>query len=738
MLLILMFMYIFSFKIYLFFDSTIFVGIIMGYFYITKAEYRRRILNGIKNKYVININICLILLMVLSGVSLLINGSSDFTYLKTLIHLYLNLFIGYFVFCYYDFKGRKEDILNHILLAFFIQSCLQWFFFIFPSISKIFNIFRTESMILNNIKYSGYRGLALSSTGFFGLSSAYGVISILFFSKHNTLYEFGIKKYIFLLIMYSGTFFAGRTGFIALPFVLVLTIMDIKQNSGKYSNKSLYKNIMIAFCALVGIFIITYNIPKFKNMYNYAFELVQNVFDGKGFFTTSTDKMFKMYDVDISSKTLIYGDGKYTVSSAGGNHYYQNTDIGYLRKILFFGLPGLLLSIYFEFIIFGKNMKININKLVFLLLLIYELKGEVFGISILMNSILLLYSMDMLDFLHNDEFVIQSCNSSVNMAKVINYTFTKDNKDKITVIMSVYNESVDILKQAIESILNQTFQEYKVIIVMDSIDNEEAIKYLKKIEKNKKIKVLFNKKNMGLPLSLNKAIRHVNTKYIARMDADDIALLNRLEVQYNYMESNNDIDLISAGVIYMNYNGEVLYERENLPTGYRNVAKVLSYVNILHHPTFFGKTELFKKIMYSNLKYAQDYDFACRACENGYKVDLINEVLLKYRLPIVNQENKKIRQLITAYYIRKLYKRQELSQNNISEMIETEVSSVDNKKIILAIELYEKAFTLKRQKKYISCTYNIIKSMCLSKYHRRIVFDMIHYFYIKKFWRIVK
>ena len=236
MLILLMFMYIFAFKIYSIIDSSIIVGIYLFVFMLKNAKYKKKIFANLKNKYFLTLFVGMLLVLIWSMLTLVFNNSFDLTYIKTLIHLYINLGIGYALFFYYDYKNRKYDIVNHILVVFLIQSCLQWFFFLFPSISKLFNIFRTQSMILNNLKYAGYRGLAISSTGFFGLSSAYGLISIIYFTKYNTLFKNNMLKYMIFLLLYSGTFFAGRTGFVALPFFLILIFLDIKNQNKKKKN----------------------------------------------------------------------------------------------------------------------------------------------------------------------------------------------------------------------------------------------------------------------------------------------------------------------------------------------------------------------------------------------------------------------------------------------------------------------------------------------------------------------
>ena len=111
--------------------------------------------------------------------------------------------------------------------------------------------------------------------------------------------------------------------------------------------------------------------------------------------------------------------------------------------------------------------------------------------------------------------------------------------------MSVYNGE-DYLAQAIDSVLNQTFLNWELIIINDcstdktgEILNEYALR-------DERIKVHTNEVNLRLPSSLNKALTLAQGKYIARMDADDICLPNRLQEQYNFMEKNKDVALSSC------------------------------------------------------------------------------------------------------------------------------------------------------------------------------------------------
>ena len=111
--------------------------------------------------------------------------------------------------------------------------------------------------------------------------------------------------------------------------------------------------------------------------------------------------------------------------------------------------------------------------------------------------------------------------------------------------MSVYNGE-DYLSEAIESVLNQTFKDFELIIINDC-SNDKTSEILKKYENfDDRVKVHTNEVNLRLPASLNKAISFAQGKYIARMDADDICLPERLEKQYDFMENNPNVALSSC------------------------------------------------------------------------------------------------------------------------------------------------------------------------------------------------
>ena len=115
-----------------------------------------------------------------------------------------------------------------------------------------------------------------------------------------------------------------------------------------------------------------------------------------------------------------------------------------------------------------------------------------------------------------------------------------NNDPNISIIMSVYN-SERYLKEAIESILNQTYTDFEFIITDDS-STDSSLRILEKYKNNdERITLIRNSENVGLTVNLNRMMDLARGKYIARMDADDISLPKRIATQYYFMEKNTEI-----------------------------------------------------------------------------------------------------------------------------------------------------------------------------------------------------
>ena len=202
---------------------------------------------------------------------------------------------------------------------------------------------------------------------------------------------------------------------------------------------------------------------------------------------------------------------------------------------------------------------------------------------------------------------------------------------KLSVIMAVYNNA-STLKQAINSILKQTFKDFQFIIVNDaSTDNSSQI--LDKIaEKDKRITIINNRTQLGLTKSLNKALKSVKTKYITRMDGDDIALPRRFEKQIKYLNEHPQITLLGTAAFLINNKGRQIGLKRH-PSDHKILRrKILHYCPFIHPTWMFRRSALLEVGEYNqNFPYAQDYELVLRIASKFQTANL-PEPLLKYRV----------------------------------------------------------------------------------------------------------
>lgn len=201
----------------------------------------------------------------------------------------------------------------------------------------------------------------------------------------------------------------------------------------------------------------------------------------------------------------------------------------------------------------------------------------------------------------------------------------------ISVIMSVYNGE-EYLAEAIESVRRQTFGYWELIIINDcSVDNTGEI--LDKYSKiDGRIKVYPNDVNLKLPSSLNKAVLLAKGKYIARMDADDICLPDRLMKQYEFMENNPDIMLSSCR--FMTIKNDVISSGGGGgKCDPESINALLLFTNPILHPGVIAKSEIIKQLKYDvSLTCTEDLELWTRFAMENHKMEIQDEYLMLYRI----------------------------------------------------------------------------------------------------------
>ena len=198
---------------------------------------------------------------------------------------------------------------------------------------------------------------------------------------------------------------------------------------------------------------------------------------------------------------------------------------------------------------------------------------------------------------------------------------------KISVLMSVYNDEKRVSK-SIESILNQTFQDFEFLILDDcSTDNTyEICNYYAK--NNQKIKLMKNHQNLGLTKSLNLLISESNYELIARQDSDDESFKQRLEIQLKIMEKHN-LDACTTLATIDELKGTRPFLSHLFPK-----KLIIKYKNPFIHGSLLIKKRVLENVgMYDEkFKFAQDYKLMFDLIRLNHKLKIINQPLYKLNL----------------------------------------------------------------------------------------------------------
>lgn len=276
---------------------------------------------------------------------------------------------------------------------------------------------------------------------------------------------------------------------------------------------------------------------------------------------------------------------------------------------------------------------------------------------------------------------------------------------EVSIIMSTYKEEEIFLRQSIESILNQTYKDFEYIIILDNPNNKLHMKIINDYaDKDKRIKFYINEQNMGLTASLNRGLSLAKGKYICRMDADDISINNRLGLQKEYLE-NNGFDLIGGISQMIDEDGKVIYSIKKVPTDLNKIKKSLKYNQVISHPTWFGKKEVFDKLNgYRNMPLCEDYDFTLRAVLQGYKISNIDEVVLKYRMTTSSISRSNLyEQYLFAKYITKKYSNNEVADiKSAKDYVEKNNKEKVAKRYLKANQRFNELLMDIEEKKYLS------------------------------------
>lgn len=241
----------------------------------------------------------------------------------------------------------------------------------------------------------------------------------------------------------------------------------------------------------------------------------------------------------------------------------------------------------------------------------------------------------------------------------------------VSVLLPVYNENLLWIQKSVYSILEQTYNSLELVIGLDNPERKDVIQWIDEIN-DTRIMLYVNEFNIGIVNNLNKGLALCRGSYIARMDADDIALNTRIAKELDYIKRNR-LDFAATNVIRINEQEEVIGESD-IPLHSISMRTFLKRLGTIPHPTWLAKKEVFKRLNgYRNIALAEDYDFLIRAYLSGFRIGIVKEPLLLYRQNTrgITQTDKG-KQRVTAFVLRRqIIKEQVICE----EMIKTSIES---------------------------------------------------------------
>jgi glycosyltransferase EpsE len=228
---------------------------------------------------------------------------------------------------------------------------------------------------------------------------------------------------------------------------------------------------------------------------------------------------------------------------------------------------------------------------------------------------------------------------------------------KVSVIMGVCNGE-NYVSKAIDSILSQTYSNFKFIICDDaSVDGSYKI-LIECAEKDHRIVVLRNENNLGLAATLNRCLEVATGEYIARMDDDDVSLPDRFKKQVKFLDENLDYAIVGGSINL--YDGNGIFGKRVLECKPDRI-KIFKGSAFIHPTVMVRKTALDKVKGYTVANYTrrtEDYDLWCKLTAARYKGYNLRDVILNYYEGKDSYKKRKLKHRIDSIKLRSIWMKQ--------------------------------------------------------------------------------
>jgi len=238
------------------------------------------------------------------------------------------------------------------------------------------------------------------------------------------------------------------------------------------------------------------------------------------------------------------------------------------------------------------------------------------------------------------------------MTRINKFTNSKSDRPQVSILMTVFNAE-DYIIEAINSLINQTYTNWELIIVDDGSTDSSLTKI--KIFIDYRIRIFPLERNIGRTSALRLAFELATGSYIAVLDADDVSDPNRIFEQVNYLDNHMDIALVASWVYYIDENSRI-FDELTPPTSTNDLYDCLGWTNPIAHSSAMYRFNAAKDVggYPTDLYWAQDFGLILNLA-NRHGIAMIGKHLCKIRLLTNSMTRSKKNRLIVAMEEKKLF-----------------------------------------------------------------------------------
>ncbi len=223
---------------------------------------------------------------------------------------------------------------------------------------------------------------------------------------------------------------------------------------------------------------------------------------------------------------------------------------------------------------------------------------------------------------------------------------------QFSVLISVYfREQAELLDKALESVLiNQTLRPCELVLVADGLLTRELYSVINKYrELFPGLKLVQLPQNIGLGKALNEGLKHCSCEWVARMDSDDISMINRFEKQTLYIKEHADVDVLGTALFEFETNPSETIAVKRCP---KDIESYIKFRSPLNHPTvMYKKSSVLSVGGYVHCPFMEDYHLWIRMYSAGFKLTSLQEPLYLFKMDVDTFQRRGGWQYVKSEYI---------------------------------------------------------------------------------------